>query len=148
MLNKVLTGLVFVAMSGYVNAESDIANVGKIDVVNCQSVAVDGKQECVIRLSRDTQEASVLRGKIVYQNYCIVCHGKDYDGKGRVAKIHNPKPSNLIASMLPKENVMSIVRKGGEAVGRYKGMPPWEEQLTDEQLADVFNFVMTVREPS
>ncbi len=117
----------------------------RLDVVDCQATSADGKQECVIRIPSNTPEASIIRGKIVYQNYCVVCHGKEYDGQGRAAKIHNPRPTNLVVSGLPESFVRDIVRKGGEAVGRYKGMPPWGEQLTEEQLTDVHHFIMSLR---
>jgi len=121
-------------------ASNDVAAIS----TTCKGDAVE-KEECIIRLFRDTQEASVIRGKLVYNHYCILCHGYEYDGKGRAAKLHTPPPSNLILSGLPKSYVQDIVRKGGEGVGRYKGMPPWGEQLTEEQQTDIINLVMMIR---
>ena len=103
------------------------------------------KDDCIVRKFKDTPEASVIRGKIVFQNYCILCHGTSGQGDGRAAKIHKPKPANLTASLVPIEYLSLIIRKGGEANGRSKGMPPWDEQLTDEQIRDVISFLMTIR---
>lgn len=109
----------------------------------CEGTVTD---ECVVRAFKDTLEASQIRGKVVFQNYCILCHGKEGKGDGRAAKLHTPPPYNLTQSVMPREYISQIVRKGGEAMQRGKGMPPWGEQLTDEQINDVLNFLFTIRE--
>jgi mono/diheme cytochrome c family protein len=38
-----------------------------------------------------------------------------------------------------------IIRKGGEASGRSPAMPPWGEQLTDEQIRDTIQYLLTIR---
>jgi cytochrome c553 len=101
--------------------------------------------ECVVRYFKDTQEASVIRGKAVFQNYCILCHGPEGKGDGRAAKLHTPRPFNLTMSAAPRDYIAQVLRKGGEAMGRGKGMPPWGEQLTDEQINDTLNFLYTIR---
>lgn len=101
--------------------------------------------DCVIRYFKDTQEASVIRGKLVYQNYCVLCHGVEGKGDGRAAKLHTPRPFNLTQSVAPRDYIDQVVRKGGEALSRGKGMPPWNDQLTDEQLKDISNFLFSIR---
>jgi len=101
--------------------------------------------ECVIRHFKDTLEASVIRGGLVYQNYCALCHGKEGKGDGRAARLHSPPPFNLTLSGAPRDYIAQVVRKGGEAMGRGKGMPPWGEQLTDEQTNDTLNFLFSIR---
>jgi len=103
-------------------------------------------EECVVRHFKDTIEASVIRGKLVYQNYCTLCHGKEGRGDGRAARLHYPPPFNLTKSGAPREYIAQVVRKGGEAMGRGKGMPPWGDQLTDEQVNDTLNFLHSIRE--
>ena len=100
---------------------------------------------CIVRSFKDTQEASVIRGRLAFQNYCVLCHGAEGRGDGRAAKLHNPRPFNLTTSTAPRYYIADMVRKGGEAVGRGKGMPPWGEQLTDEQVNDVLNYLLTLR---
>jgi len=101
--------------------------------------------ECVVRYFKDTQEASIIRGKLVYQNYCVLCHGPEGKGDGRAAKLHTPRPFNLTASVAPREYIAQVLRKGGEAMNRGKGMPPWGEQLTDEQINDTLNYLFSIR---
>lgn len=102
-------------------------------------------EECVVRYFKDTQEASEIRGRLVYQNYCVLCHGPEGRGDGRAAKLHTPRPFNLTTSTAPRYYIAEVVRKGGEAMGRGKGMPPWGDQLTDEQVNDVLNHLFTLR---
>ena len=102
--------------------------------------------ECVVRHFKDTVEASVIRGRLVYQNYCVLCHGVEGKGDGRAAKLHTPKPFNLTTSVAPRDYIAQILRKGGEAMSRGKGMPPWGEQLTDEQINDTLSFLYSIRQ--
>jgi mono/diheme cytochrome c family protein len=93
---------------------------------------------------KDSLEASVLRGEIVFRNYCALCHGVQADGRGRAARIYNPKPANLRESNRPDAYKEAIVRRGGKAMGRSEFMPPWGGELTDEQIADVVKFLRSI----
>lgn len=93
---------------------------------------------------KDTVEASVYRGSIAYQNYCVLCHGVTAEGNGRAAKLYNPPPFNLRRSVMSDNYKEQIIRKGGKALGRSEFMPPWAEELTDEQVTDIVNFLRTI----
>lgn len=101
--------------------------------------------DCVVRFFKDTKEASVIRGRSVYQAYCVLCHGAEGKGDGRAAKLHTPRPFNLTMSAAPRDYISQVIVKGGEAIGRGKGMPPWGEQLTQEQLNDTLNYLFSIR---
>jgi len=104
-------------------------------------------EDCIVREFKNTVEAAQIRGRSVYRAYCVLCHGESGLGDGRAAKVHTPRPANLVASQVPPEYIEMIVRKGGAGVGRYAGMPPWSDQLTDEQISDVKQFLMALRKP-
>jgi mono/diheme cytochrome c family protein len=42
-----------------------------------------------------TDSAVITAGKIVYQHYCIHCHGKNFDGYGTVGQSFAPPPGDL-----------------------------------------------------
>ena len=94
---------------------------------------------------KDSLEASIYRGRIVFENYCSLCHGTNADGKGRAAKLYDPRPANLVMSDKNSMYKALIIRRGGEAMGRSKFMPPWGEELTDEQIKDVVAFLYSVQ---
>ncbi len=95
-------------------------------------------------LPRDSVDAATFRGALVYANYCVTCHGINADGNGRAARLYTPRPANLRMSDKNDDYLAMIVRQGGEQIGRSSKMPPWGEELTDEQIRDVVAFVRSV----
>lgn len=104
-----------------------------------------GNSEAIIRAYKDSEEAAMIRGSAVYKTYCQLCHGAEGEGNGRAARLYTPKPANLVSSQMNDQYKELIVRRGGEGVGRSKFMPPWGEQLTDEQIHDVVTFMRSMR---
>jgi mono/diheme cytochrome c family protein len=97
---------------------------------------------------KDTPEAKVYRGTLVFLNYCVTCHGTNADGMGRAAKLYDPKPANLRASMMPDAYKDMIIRRGGKAMGRSEFMPPWGQELTDEQIRDAVGYLRSIAPPN
>ena len=95
-------------------------------------------------LPRDSNDAAVFRGGLVYSNYCVTCHGINADGNGRAARLHNPRPANLRMSDKNDAYFGLIVRKGGAALGRSEFMPAWEAELTNEQVADLVAYLRSI----
>jgi mono/diheme cytochrome c family protein len=92
------------------------------------------------------RDLSIHRGGIVFMHYCVTCHGITADGNGRSAKLYNPKPANLVKSDKNDQYKELIVRRGGGAIGRSNFMPPWGEELTNEQVVDVVAFLRSIQE--
>ena len=95
-------------------------------------------------LPRDSTDAGVFRGGLVYANYCVTCHGFNADGNGRAARLYNPKPANLRMSEKNDAYFALIIRMGGEAIGRSQFMPPWGAELTDEQTKDLVTYLRSI----
>lgn len=98
-------------------------------------------------IQKDSAEAAVVRGGIVFRTYCVLCHGATGEGNGRTARMYNPRPANLVKSQHNDAYKEQIVRRGGEGMGRSPFMPPWGEQLTDEQIADLVQFLKSISRP-
>lgn len=97
-------------------------------------------------MHRDTLEASIFRGDLVYANYCTLCHGREADGKGRAARLYNPKPANLVQSDKNDAYFELILRQGGAKLGRSEFMPAWQEELTEEQIKDVVAYLRSINQ--
>lgn len=95
-------------------------------------------------LARDGAEAATFRGSLVFFNYCVTCHGPNADGNGRAARLYNPRPANLRNSDKNDAYMKLIVRNGGKAMSRSEFMPPWGEELTDEQITDVVAYLQSI----
>jgi mono/diheme cytochrome c family protein len=95
-------------------------------------------------LARDGADAAHFRGSLVFFNYCVTCHGPNADGNGRAAKLYDPRPANLRESDKNDAYMRLIVQRGGKAVARSEFMPPWGEELTEEQIADVVSYLQAI----
>ncbi len=95
-------------------------------------------------LPKDSLDAAIFRGGLVFANYCVTCHGINADGNGRAARLYNPRPANLRASDKNDAYFGLIIRKGGVALGRSEFMPTWEAELTNEQIADLVHYLRSI----
>jgi mono/diheme cytochrome c family protein len=96
-------------------------------------------------LPKETQEAAIIRGSIAYRTYCVLCHGAGGKGDGRAAKMYTPRPADLTVSPFNDQYKELIIRGGGAAVARSAFMPPWGQELTDEQIRDLVSYLAELR---
>ncbi len=94
--------------------------------------------------AKGTPEAAVYRGAIVFNHYCALCHGPKAEGNGRAAKLYTPRPANLVTSDKNDQYKELIIRQGGKMVGRSEFMPPWGNELTNEQISDVVVYLHSI----
>ena len=80
-------------------------------------------------------------GREFYMNNCYACHGSEGDGRGPRSESIQPKPRNFLASAsrrtLNRPALFHAITKG--KVGTV--MPAWGKVLTDQQIANVAEFV-------
>lgn len=95
-------------------------------------------------LPKDSNDAAVFRGGLVFANYCVTCHGINADGNGRAARLYTPRPANLRTSDKNDAYFGLIIRKGGGAIGRSEFMPTWEAELTEEQIRDLVAYLRSI----
>ncbi len=80
------------------------------------------------------------QGATVYLNVCSQCH--QAEGQG-IANAIPPLSGNDAAAATGPENVISAVLGGLPGQGDYGPMPAFADALTDQQVADVANYVRT-----
>lgn len=99
--------------------------------------AADSRNEAEHELQKP-----LVRGGIVFQNYCKLCHGERGDGLARATKLYGNV--DLEIGPRPVEYYEKIIRGGGLAVNRSEYMPPWQDELSDEQIGDVVAYLSVV----
>lgn len=87
----------------------------------------------------------VIRGGIVFKNYCTLCHGERADGSARAAKLYGTH--KLAITRHNEDYYTKIIRGGGKAVGKSDFMPPWQNELSEEQIIDVIAYLEVVSSP-
>ncbi len=101
----------------------------------------------LLRAEAENLKPSVRMGRGIYQGRCSLCHGKGGEGDGKMARIiKNPPPFNLTLSRMPDSYLQSIIKKGGQAMGRSPRMPPWGTDLSDKEVASVILYIKKLRQ--
>ena len=85
------------------------------------------------------------KGKVVYENNCVACHGVTGDGRGPAsAMIKNPKPRNFLGEKFKygesKEAVFKTITNGVDGTA----MPPWNA-LSEQERQSVAAYVLSLR---
>ncbi|MES2662828.1 MAG: c-type cytochrome [Pseudomonadota bacterium] len=112
-----------------------------------QLLRTDNKtaREQVLQL-RNQAMLREVDGQKIFQDRCVLCHGRTGHGDGRMSRvIKDPPPFNLTESNMPKEYLELIISNGGAAVGRSPQMPPWKDQLSKPELDALIDYLMKLR---
>jgi mono/diheme cytochrome c family protein len=92
------------------------------------------------------------RGRELYAERCVLCHGADgsgWDWSQKVAKPPVPVPDLAQAAGLRDDRYLfAVVRDGGEAVGQTRFMPAFGFQLSDDEVWDVVAYLRTLSKKS
>lgn len=92
----------------------------------------------------NAHDLSPEHGNSVFHTYCVRCHGDEARGCGPAAHLYRPRPANLTASTRSPEYKARIISGGGKSMGRSPFMPPWGQQLSHDDIADVVAFLATL----
>lgn len=101
---------------------------------------------CAVDSAEDIKKSKnrpAIRGGIVFRNYCVLCHGERADGVARGSKLYGTINLSLSNG---RDYIEKVIRLGGKAVGKSEFMPGWEEELSDEQISDVIEYVSLAKD--
>jgi cytochrome c oxidase cbb3-type subunit 3 len=105
------------------------------------SPADDSREAYSREMSKPT-----IRGGIVYKNYCALCHGQRGDGVARATRLYGAV--NLAIKPQSPNHYERIIREGGKVAGISPYMPPWEDELSNEQIGDVVSYLGIISNPA
>ena len=91
--------------------------------------------------------AAMADGATAYKTYCSTCHGDKGDGAGPAGGAMNPKPADFNDPEFFKTRddalLTKVIKEGGAAIGKSPLMAPWGGVLSDEQIAEVVEYMNT-----
>jgi mono/diheme cytochrome c family protein len=94
---------------------------------------------------------SAAEGRKLYADYCSTCHGDKGKGDGPAAAALPVKPADhtngSVMNQLSDEFLMTIISKGGTAVGKSSFMPSWGGALDQKQIRDMVAYLRSIADP-
>ena len=93
-----------------------------------------------LRTGRLPPDPTKLRGAQLYTDNCSGCH--QALGRG-VPGVFPPLAGNPVVLAQDPNNILKVVDRGIRARNGYIAMPAFNVQLTDQQVADIANYVRT-----
>ncbi len=92
-------------------------------------------------LSQKFDQDSVIRGKSLYVNNCLSCHGEMGQGDGPAAKNQKVAPANLQKLAREVQNFKFFI-----SVSQWQGdMPGWKEEFDDKDREDLVAYIKTFK---
>ncbi|MFQ5930248.1 MAG: c-type cytochrome, partial [Acidobacteriota bacterium] len=98
--------------------------------------------------------ADPAAGAKIAKEQCAKCHGETGKGDGEILQkfkkmgvvVTDPVAWNDRAGMSEwtDEQLVQIIKEGGKAVGKDKMMPPWGDQLSEAQIADLVAYIRSL----
>lgn len=84
------------------------------------------------------------KGKALYEKHCVACHGPQGKGDGPAGKVVKPPAADFTSAASKKKSeaeLLQTVENGKPGTA----MVPWKTQLSQPELNDVIEYVMTLR---
>ena len=94
---------------------------------------------------------NAAEGQKLYMTYCSSCHGDKGRGDGAAGKALPVKPADhtdaKLMNSFSDEFLVTIISKGGAAVGKSSFMPAWGGVLKENQLQDLLAYLKSIANP-
>lgn len=97
-------------------------------------------------------DAETRRGREIYQERCVLCHGsrgQGWDWNRKAARPPVPVPN--LAEVVPKRSddyLKKVIRYGGEAVGLTRFMPAFGFNTDEQEIQDVIFYLRSLQSES
>ena len=94
--------------------------------------------------TRAVDAGDPAKAKALYEKHCLVCHGPQGKGDGPAGKALKP-PAADFTSPESKKKAEADLRQVVENGKTGTAMGPWKTQLSQAELSDLTEYVMTLR---
>lgn len=148
MIAIVREGRAGTAMAGWKTQLNDQQIAAVVDFIRERFMQIDTKSKPPPALANVSKAAPLLtgnaeRGKRLYSQNCVACHGAAGKGDGPRAYFIEPKPRNFHTpdsrAMLDRAALVQGISYGRPG----KEMPAWEKVMAKQDIADVAEYVYT-----
>ena len=93
-------------------------------------------------------QGNAEKGKGLFAQYCVACHGPTGKGDGPAAAALTPKPTDFTnrayMAGLKDQYLFDLIQKGGAALGKSPLIPPFGSKLKDGEIRDVIAYLRTL----
>jgi cytochrome c oxidase cbb3-type subunit 3 len=94
---------------------------------------------CLLGLALPARaEGDAQRGKLVYQVYCVQCHGVEGNGRGinagHISVIPRDHTDTGEMSARTDEELFKAIKFGGKSINKSVLMPAWGRTIADEDI--------------
>lgn len=87
-------------------------------------------------------EASIARGRVLYNVNCASCHGASRRGDGEQAAKQKHRPPDLVKLVKEVPNFTFFL-----SISQWSGqMPGWKEQYSEVDREDLVNYIKSFRQ--
>ncbi len=116
------------------------------------NAAARGKEFLLPQKYESGLSREAKRGRVLYEDYCAICHGKQGNADGFNAYNLRTPPTRhtdpILMGTLSDTQVHRMIKEGGKAMGRSPQMPPWGGVLNDREITEVTAFIRTLAVPA
>lgn len=96
------------------------------------------------RINRSKE--SDFSGEEIYRNSCVMCHGENGSGDGRLSRMLGLKVRPLTSAVLSQYSgakLYNIIQDGipSDSTGPGRFMPAWEGSLSEQEIIDVIDYI-------
>jgi len=91
----------------------------------------------------DLPDFTISEGQVVYQRYCLFCHGEKGEGDGQNAFSLPSRPADLNKIVLERsdELLLAIIKQGGIKNNPSSIMPSFENTLSELQIKQLIMYL-------
>ena len=88
------------------------------------------------------------KGQTLYDYYCVLCHGATGNGDGFNSYTLTTPPAKLadpnLMAKLSDAQIMTVVKRGGAALGLSTQMPSWGGLFKDQDITALIAYIRTL----
>jgi mono/diheme cytochrome c family protein len=90
-----------------------------------------------------TEPSAADRGRRIYEQHCMECHGSQGRGDGVKAASLSPRPGNLVSaatSAKSDKDLLKIIANGRPRTA----MPAWKDRLSEQDQQEVLRYIRSL----